>query len=184
MSAGLALLQVAANLAHQAIALPWDPPDLWELLRPAVSEAIAQADIARFALQLLLEDAVRRRKAYWDGRKVERQDPPPQGWRGRWDDTLAAPVCFPVATIEDVLGQAKINRHRVTRIWAENDWLERDKRGSRQVVHRLDGGTARMYTVPRRVIDIIMGAQREAEANDSQAGMPSGDLPYVSEGGP
>lgn len=161
-------LQLAATLAHAALPLPWEPPDLWETLRGALIEGIEGADTARVALQILLEDAVQRRAEYFNAR--EPRTPPVHGWRGRWDGGRTSPVWFMTATVREVLGKAQIDARRVLRAWADSNWLLRDGSGKTTVPMSVDGPRVRMLGVPSTVADEIMGSDDEAAESEARYG--------------
>lgn len=163
MARNLAVIQVTATLAHEALPLPWEPPDFWATLGPSVRAGMAAADTARVALNLLLQDAAMNRAAYYDGRLNAVNKEPPQGrWRGRRDSDRGQPIYFADATVRDVLGRANIDPGRMARLWRDNGWIQCDRDGRHMLV-RMDVPNldTRLLCVPAHVIDDLLGGKAE-----------------------
>ena len=178
VSGALAALQLAAVLTHEAIALPWEQPDMWELLQGAVLEGVNSADTARVALGLLIEDAATRREAYYDQTAQVALKEPLTGWRGRWD---RGPnwefVGFTNATIANVLERAQIEVRRVRRAWADNGWLLLDKQNKSTVPQRLGTHVIRLLCVKHEAVDEIAGKQPGTIAGGLYADPPAASDP-------
>ena len=168
MAALLGCLQLVVRLTHEALPLPWEPIDLWSVLRTAVLEGISGADSARFALQVLIEDAALRREQYYDGGSGVGGGarPPPGGWRGRWDEAPTTPICFATQTVREVLERYGIVMARVVRVWADNGWIRKDGEERNSVTVQVGQGKVRCLVVLRAAVDLIVGSTEDAEASD------------------
>ena len=173
MAGHLATLQLAVHLVHKAIALPWDPLDVWKILGLSVLASVEGADTSRVALVALLEDAATRRAAYWDGAAMGRNQTPSAGWRGRADNEKGAPLCFAQTTIREVLGRLDIDYRRVLRTWADNQWISRDAGGSALPCVRIDGQKVRMLVVPRKTVDELLGTNKAVMEEEQRQGLSS-----------
>lgn len=171
MAAYAAAMQVTAELVHEAISMPWDVPDLWEVLGPAMVAGVEAADTALEALALAYEDAVTKQKAYFALAEQttlsygvpETPEPPITGWRGRWDKNRPywEFIGFTTKTLTEIFRDHQMTVRSVTRWWKGRGWLMTDQRGADTYQQNVDiaGKKMRMYVVSRAAIDELLGDQ-------------------------
>jgi hypothetical protein len=120
----LAVLSLTAQLAHEAMQLPWgytDPiaPVLEELLGGA-----GEADRALQAFIVAVDWAKAHPEDFYGGRRAHDRGQPATGWAGRWDraDDWTYIAYFP-DRVERILAEAGFESQAMIRSWNDRGWL-------------------------------------------------------------
>ncbi|KPJ59083.1 MAG: hypothetical protein AMJ46_12515 [Latescibacteria bacterium DG_63] len=129
MGYGVAVLEFAGLLVHEALELPWEYQSPWVKLLGGVTESLRDADRAKEAFSHVHAWAVERQELFW-GRRTEKAygDNPPSRWLGSWKgDELA----FTTPALREALESAGYEMDPIVRQWAERRWLKRTSRHKR-----------------------------------------------------
>lgn len=152
-----AILDLTAGLFNIAFGNPWPYEDpiaaLWDDL---VKEA-SEADRARAALGFLMSWADGHQEDFWGrhthiGNKECGVYPkqPHAGWAGAWeigDDWEY--IGFLPHRLRAILKDADFDPDAIIRLWADREWLRKDKDGNPRVVLRVNGVSEKVYAIKR-----------------------------------
>jgi putative DNA primase/helicase len=151
-----AIILLAAELATEALSLPWDPAEVFQAVwESMVKEATDAAGETR-ALQTVYEWAVSMQAAFY-GRHLTDSEAgvriPPGGWIGKWDaaddwDEIA----FIRARLDEHLTAAGFSPQMIIRSWKAKGWL-RFEEGRNTLEARIHGPGVRCYVVSRKAIE-------------------------------
>ena len=163
MAGYFAVLEMAALIAHEALALPWEYQETVELLWDDLVGEATQADRAASALSALISWA-HANKYTFDGRlpldKDYNERIPFQGVSGRWDkaDDWTFLAIYP-HRLKELLTQSGFDYESTLRIWRDRGWLETDagetKRYTKRV--RVQDDNSRLIVIKRTAIDPLIG---------------------------
>lgn len=159
MVAYFAAITLAAQLAHEALDLPWNFEDpiipLWDELTAETEEA----DPARKALEYIQSWTASHERAFYgrhDTDNLGRARAPVNGWAGRWDsrDNWQY-IDFVRSNLEVILSKAGFDYEAVRRSWLERDWLVRDSNKKGTVKARLGKQLLRMVRLKREAWETL-----------------------------
>jgi hypothetical protein len=161
LSGYAACIALAAELAHEALNLPWERPaaitdDLWISI---IEEATGAAGDVR-ALRDVMSWAWSHEESFYGRHIIDRNGdprPPSGGWAGKWDRGQDwREIAFFPTVLKTILRDSGYEPEGIITLWNEDGWLMRNAndRHSTKVVH-LDNGTARMYALPRSAIEVM-----------------------------
>ena len=133
----------------------WELDDVQRLvIRNAMTDSVEGADVARQAMQMLVEFfAAHQRDFYRLGKLAS--DAPPTGWAGRYDGP-GEPLHVSGATLRRVLDPHKLAWRHVARLWYGLSWLERAGDGRQPPVY-VGGYRTHHYKVPPAVLAEFSG---------------------------
>jgi putative DNA primase/helicase len=165
-----AVIQLAAELAHEALSLPWDQPKAItdELWGGIVGEAAGAAGEVR-ALRDVMSWAYANQESFF-GRESSDQHGNPRvphsGWAGKWNngDQWNEIAFFPTV-LKQVLSDFGYDPEAILSLWNEEGWLVRNERGRNLGKHthipekylEIPGGKAYLITLDRISIECVMG---------------------------
>ncbi len=161
-AAYFAALDVVAQIAHQALELPWDPAPILDAAWTAAVEESTEADRAAQALTAVITWAELNATLFW-GRHYESFDVthvPPGGWAGKWEqkedwDLLG----ISTQRIQEILLKAGWDAPDIDgllRTWRDRDWIEPDsdrKRYTKKM--RVGNESPRLVAIKRQAIDTL-----------------------------
>jgi putative DNA primase/helicase len=153
MAAYFAVITLAAQLAHEALDLPWlyeDPVlPLWDELTAGTDEA----DPPKKALEHVQAWAIGHERSFYgrhDSDSLGRARSPAGGWAGRWDSRDDwQHIDFVRPRLDLLLGQAGFDPEAVRRSWMERGWLARDGDGKGTITARIGKQLLRLVRVKR-----------------------------------
>ncbi len=157
-----AAMEVVAQLAHQALSLPWDWMPVLESAWTAAVEESQEADRAAQALTTVVTWAELNATTFW-GRHFADYDvshTPTKGWSGKWDAGNDWTV-LGIATkrIQDILTEAGWDIGEIDgliRTWHDREWLEvtKDRKHNRHTKRmRVADTTPHLVVIRRTAID-------------------------------
>lgn len=127
-----AVMDLVAQLAHQALDLPWDPTAIIESAWTAAVDESEEADRAVQALATVVTWAELNATTFW-GRHYGDYDvahTPPGGWSGKWDTADDWTVLgIAPQRISDILTRSGWDAGEIDgliRTWRDRDWLDTD----------------------------------------------------------
>lgn len=156
VAGNLAVLDVTAQVAHQALELPWVLEDVIGELIPVITPAAGAVDRELEALRAAISWASRNRAKFCYNEKHRREAEPNGGWLGFWEagseDTWEFLAFYPGALRDFLHGQG-FEPQAIIRQWHEAGWLDTNepKRMTGRV--RELGGRPRMVILPRHVVE-------------------------------
>lgn len=127
----VAILELAARIAHEDLGLPGTHGASLALLHRAVGASAASSDIPRAALESMYNWAAANREKFWKGRSSDLAAEPHAGWLGRWDIPESGPewIGFDTARASEFLSKAGFDANSVLMAWKERGWLRFDSKG-------------------------------------------------------
>ncbi|GMU24913.1 MAG: hypothetical protein AMXMBFR13_49840 [Phycisphaerae bacterium] len=155
MGCYFAAVRLAAQLAHEALDLPWACADpiaaLWEELAAGASEA----DKPKEALAYVYSWAQANRSSFIDGSGPNPAMGPYEGWAGRWDSCEEWEwVAFYTHRLKELLEKANYNPQAALSAWRDRGWLDCDKDGRRyEKKVTVNGEKPRMYVLKRSALE-------------------------------
>jgi hypothetical protein len=155
-----ALIELAGELVHEALDLPWKftgaiPLGLW---RAIVQEASGAAGDQR-ALRHILSWATGHQQAF-EGRHHHNSSdgtprPPPGGWAGRWAKGDQQSIAWLPHVLDAVLEEGDFDPTAIKELWRENGWLELEKGRQTYLKRtRLFGEMTRLVTINLATADV------------------------------
>ncbi|MHB1952547.1 MAG: DUF927 domain-containing protein, partial [Sulfobacillus sp.] len=161
-AAYFAALDVVAQIAHQALELPWDPAPILDAAWTAAIEESTEADRAAQALVTVVTWAELNSTSFW-GRHYENFDvvhTPPGGWAGKWEQSEHWDLLgISPQRIQEILLKAGWDAPDVDgllRTWRDRDWIEPDsdrKRYTKKM--RVGNESPRLVAIKREAIDAL-----------------------------
>lgn len=175
----LATLQMAAECAHEALALPWRLDDPIGKLLGIIVPAAGVVDREVEALRAAVSWATANQGKFCHNESSRRDNEPAGGWLGFWEasmfDNWDRLAFFPTA-IRDFLSRQGFEPQTTMRQWQEAGWLEISPNEKRL--------TARIPELSGRPRMVVL--KREAVTNygglDGPAAMRQAGLPFDSGG--
>ena len=149
----VAVVELAGQLAHEALPLIWTYKSPWETALSLTVEGLKDADRALEALQYFYDWAMARRNHFEGKRKNQR---PPEEWAGRWKDDDFIAVTG--RTLARVLEAGGFDLDPNVRQWAERGWLDFEGGRFNKTV-RVCGTNGRHYVVNRVALELLAEAQ-------------------------
>jgi hypothetical protein len=126
MACNLAVLDVTAEIAHNALDLPWELDDPLGIAIPIIAPAASSVDREKEAMVMAISWAMQNRKKFCTSEKNRQDDEPHGGWAGYWeaaiDDSWRDIFWFPVA-LRKLLDDWGFEPNSIFRQWKEADWL-------------------------------------------------------------
>lgn len=160
MASYFAAMDLVAQLAHQALALSWDPSPILEgAWRAAVDES-QEADRAAQALATVVTWSQLNSTTFW-GRHFSDYDvthTPHGGWSGKWDanDDWSVLGIAP-QRIQEILTKAGWDAGEVEgliRTWRDRDWLDTDSDRKRYLKRmRVGAESPRLVAIRRSAME-------------------------------
>lgn len=123
VSTHLAVLEVTARIAHEALELPFEYPEVVRELRPALLAEAGDADRPLIALHYVLGWAAGNTHRFLG--QGSSSHAPAQGWAGRWDEGERS-ISFLPFVLREVLTGAGHSDDATLRAWADRGWLDID----------------------------------------------------------
>ncbi|MGV3723912.1 MAG: DUF927 domain-containing protein [Actinomycetota bacterium] len=152
------LIDTAAELAHEALALPWDLPtealaDLWV----KVAEAGVEASGEVWALQYVMSWAGSRQQSFvgrcFTADLFKGGQPTAPVVSGKWDaDEGWDEITFYEDVLKRVLTEGGFSPPAILAGWRERGWLTMDGKHFR-VWRNMPNGRHRMYVITRQAVD-------------------------------
>lgn len=164
----LSTLQLAAECAHEALALPWDLKDPVGTLLPLIVPAAGSVDRELEALRAVVSWACANREKFIRNEKHRKENEPLGGWLGFWEaadfDSWDRLAFFPT-TIRDFLQRQGYEPQATIRHWMEAGWLEFSP-GEKRLTARVPElvGRPRMVILKRDAVDNHGGLESEGQA--------------------
>lgn len=149
-----AAIQLAANLAHDVLGLPWKPVDPFNEIWHEVVADLADAAGDGRALEELYGWATAHQFSFF-GRHGNNIDGRPLGqqWLGRWDpDENWSHLCVLTSQVREVLTKAGYNANAITRAWRDKGWTECEAGHVDTKKYRIRGDNPRMIVIHRSAI--------------------------------
>lgn len=169
LSDDLALILVAAELAHEALDLPWPVDQAHAMMHQILSEiteSTKQCASHEAALRGLWDWCWSQRDSFWGQRRME--TPPSQGWAGRWDlQKEDWQEIFIVPSIADrILKDLGFQPLSVRKDWADADFIRRGEGRNLLAAVRIDGTRLRCLALKRQAIMNICSIGEELKASE------------------
>jgi hypothetical protein len=133
MAPSLAVITMAAWLAHQALDLPWEYEDPIEPLWDELIQEAVEADRAAAALRHVMDWATAHQRQFF--KRAPKGEEPPSGWAGRWDEKLPPVpgdsdtpsgwqwIGFVPAKLDSILREGGFEFESTVRAWADREWI-------------------------------------------------------------
>lgn len=156
VACNLAVLDVTAQVVHQAIDLPWAQTDIVDKLLPIVTPAAGAVDRELEALRMVVSWASQNRGKFAMNEKHRRDQEPHGGWLGYWEagdyDSWSVLAFYPGA-LRDFLQKQGYEPNSIIRQWSEAGWLRSSE--SKRLTSRLSelGGRPRMVILTRATVE-------------------------------
>jgi hypothetical protein len=162
-AAYFAALDVVAQIAHQALGLPWDPAPILDAAWKAAIEESAEADRAAQALATVITWAELNATSFW-GRHYDNFDVahiPPGGWAGKWEQSEHWDLLgISPQRIQEILLKAGWDAPDVDgllRTWRDRDWIEPDSDRKRYTKRmRVASESPRLVAIKRAAVDALI----------------------------
>lgn len=163
MASYFAAMDVVAQLAHQALDLPWDPTPILEAAWMAAVEESQEADRAAQALAAVVTWAELNSTTFWGRHYSGDYDvahTPPGGWSGKWDHDDNWTVCgIAPQRIQEVLTKAGWDATEVDgliRTWRDREWLDTDSDRKRYTKRmRVGAESPRLVAIRRSAMEAL-----------------------------
>ncbi len=151
----LAVIQLAAELVHEALPLPWSV----DVARQSILQSFtdlkhhAQHSYApELALSCVWNWCVQNSHLF-DRGDISIQ-PPAQGWVGRWSqDPSWQEIIINPSTVHDILQHHKFHYNNILREWANADWIRRGDGWHLLAYVSIHGKRARYVVIKRSAIE-------------------------------
>jgi len=157
ISVNLATIEMAAELAHQAMDFPWKyESPIAPMLHLAIG-GITMADREVEALKHVISVAMANRNKFLAGENTK--DEPNSGWMGYWDPHYRWDyIAFYQHALEKLLRDEGYEPRSTFNRWLESGWLkvDKDKKRFATKIYKVDGAP-RMVTIKRDAIVKITG---------------------------
>jgi len=169
LAAFLAVVEVAAGLAHEALDLAWDSSKPIEALWQMLAEGDEETNQPEKALRDLYSWALSHADCFV-GRAKNGSRCPGRGWAGLWrkDDGKGKwpHIAFHPPQLRAVLKELQYRPDAMIRSWADRGWLDvdGDRNGRRHKTLRVEAETSKFIAIRRAVID-GWSEQSDAEAD-------------------
>lgn len=162
MAPMMAVICLAAELAHEALKMPWKYADpilpVWDELTRNSQDANRPLAALRY-----VKDWANAHQEEFSGRGSTHSQPH-GGWAGRWDSVPVSQretrrstwIGFFPNRLERLLRDGGFEAEAILRAWDDNEWLEksRDSNGTRRNIRaRLAGESVRLTAITRRAWD-------------------------------
>jgi Domain of unknown function (DUF927) len=166
----IAVLRLAAELAHEAGLLPEIAGEHWtEILAERPGEE-GSDDLPAAALELLWREVLMNRRLFWERRNgtgiMSHAIAPNGGYAGRLEVSEGWVAVRP-EWLKKFLGDAKYEGEGILRSWGERGWIARTKDGRRAVPVRLSGVTTKLVKVMHGITETGLQESLEASITDS-----------------
>lgn len=150
-----AVIQLAAELIHKAVDLPWEPGDLMKELQNEILGSVQEADKPAEALRMIVSWAESNRGLF-----LTDDDPTPTSRTilGRWDAGDSSSVAFYPNELEGQLAKHGYSPKAILRAWRDRDWLDVESGKNSRFSHKVkvNGAWSRLYVVRRAAIDSVL----------------------------
>ena len=159
----LAAISLTAELAHKALALPWEFADPTEQVASDIAAELDDADMAAKALTVVYGWAQASRDTFISNIKASSSKQPGGGWAGRWDagDDWQYIAFYPHA-LRRALADCGFDRESdydaILAAWRDSGYLDIDRNSNKtakSIWMGRDKGTARMIVIQRKAIDSL-----------------------------
>jgi len=164
-----ALIDLAGELAHEALPMPWSFKSPFEDLWDSVCADIEDVHIHVRGLRDIISWAWQHQETFF-GRHDER--PPLRGWSGRWDreDTWESIAFYPTVlrSALEQLGYKDVAA--VISGWREEGWLNAPEKNTYTKVERVAGESKRLVVIKREAIEKVEGLAVESPSQECELG--------------
>ncbi len=128
----LAVIDVGAELMHQALALPWQYEYLTDALFDELVAETVEADRAAAALRYVVSWCNSRREEFVDERRVG-SAPPINGWLGKWricSHAEPGAECLGIYPhkLREAIEEGHFDPDATRRLWRDKGWLRTSSR--------------------------------------------------------
>lgn len=157
LAAVFAIIDLAATLAHDALALPWPATDPIASLWDDIVHEADDADVAMRALQAISSWINANETAFFGRHQVIYGDPkvPHDGWAGRWDQSSSwTEISFYPHRLESILTELGFDPAAALRSWRDRGWLNTEQDRLTRLT-RIDGNRVRLIPIQRDAIEAI-----------------------------
>lgn len=171
MACNLAVMDVTAQAAHQAMDLPWELGDFVGAMLPIVVPSICAVDRELEAMRSVISWASANRSKFIINEKHRKEEEPHGGWLGYWDAADYAGwncIAFFPESLKDQLTRLGHEPQSIMRQWGEAGWLRTSENGRLTSKVSEVGGRPRMIVVPRQVAESV----GELSEDDGQTSCP------------
>lgn len=178
----LATLQLTAECAHEALALPWALGDTIGDLLPVIVPATGAVDRELEALRAAVSWASANRGKFCVSEKHRKDEEPHGGWLGFWKaaatDDWEELAFFPEA-LREFLRKQGHEPQAIVRQWSEAGWLESVPGESRLTSRVALGGRPRLFVLKRSAV--IGPGGLDGLTDEPQASLPLDEPPMLDD---
>lgn len=192
LSKDLAMVHVAAMIAHEVLGLPWAYARAVEDVAGDLLAHAAEVNVSEAALAHVFDWCSTNIERFHGQREADASGTiraPSSGWAGIWCSPNSA---VPWATIDiigsvldDILARQGFQARSIRAEWAKKGWLHMTKEGKTARVKKVPKGSQRLRVVSimRHAIEAICGAPNDESkplANEDASAEPHGgeDIPF------
>ena len=171
LGSAVAVVCLAAEVAHQALGLPWTLKDPMHGLWASLAAGAGQADREKEALRYVVSWAAQNQNRFCATQKQRAEATPPGGWLGYWEQSIHDDwewVAFWPGPLDAFLEGRGFEAKAIRRQWCDSGWLVQDdpKRATAKVGELL--GRPRMIKIKRDVVE----DQGDLGGDGDQAALP------------
>ncbi|MDP9439033.1 MAG: DUF927 domain-containing protein [Actinomycetota bacterium] len=165
MAEYFAAIDTAAQLAHEALDLPWPYSDPIDYLYDTLTAEASVADRAESAMRVALEHAASNQQAFWLRNKDDHEGHPRQpsgGWIGHWPegDDFAHIGFIPSKLHEILQRHGHDDPQTLIRLWRDKGWLRMTQENGGKQRHtriRIEGANTYVVAVDGGIARRILG---------------------------
>lgn len=151
----LAMFRLAAELAHEALDLPFAYDDTVEAMMGLVKDTTQESQAAEVALRRVWEWCVRYEDRF-EGRRDDKAPAPVQGWAGEWKPGKKwDQIVLNKDIVREILSEASFKFDSVYDEWLEEKWAMGGKGTSKFPRVAINGERARRVVIYRSAIDAV-----------------------------
>lgn len=151
----LAAILVTAELAHEALNLPWSVQKAHQMMKEVLGTLIDNSECYtahQKAFVSLWEWCWSNQDAFWGRRKTT--TPPSQGWIGRWDDAECWNELYVLPSVADKhlesLGYKPLS---IRKEWVDAGFIRRGEGRNLLPTVRIDGTKVRCFALLRKAVE-------------------------------